>query len=345
MKRVVKATNKTRDSFLAQNKIWQYSENDQEIIFDNIENLKSALEEELSAKVEGVDATVDAESSTTGKQVWLDVTFWYNNRPCKSERWLVNLGWFLDWDTLWKKIHRSTYYKDTVKRLDVILPSLIVSDEFTNADLSYLFKKVFDLDCDVESEFNIEPKLAHFLFYLNNYMQSPKPNILLDEIIMGFFYIRDENFAETFAGYTAEEILNMMPLEYDPHEALATLKELVNDVADILPDEVSLRVGSSGRDSQGVAFELWRTSSNITDFSDKLIIGRPVDHRVRWKNIDTEFNSIVQKVKNSIDGLLSDMPVGDWEELAVKRPYSGVAEYLRDKYNVEFDETGRRVQR
>ena len=118
----------------------------------------------------------------------------------------------------------------------------------------------------------------------------------------------------------------------------------IADMLDILPEEISMRVATTGGNRHDVAFELWRTSSNITDFSDDLIVDRPVVHRVLWKDLDSESHSIISKVESSIDALLSDQPVGYWEELAAKEPNSHIARHLRDNFGIKFDKDGKRIQ-
>ena len=171
-------------------------------------------------------------------------------------------------------------------------------------------------------------------------MRSPVSNILLDTLVMGFTVERNADVV----GLTPEEILKNAVSEYDPYEVLSVLEGLINSIADILPEEISMRVATTGGNRHDVAFELWRTSSNITDFSDDLIVDRPVVHRVLWKDLDSESHSIISKVESSIDALLSDQPVGYWEELAAKEPNSHIARHLRDNFGIKFDKDGKRIQ-
>ena len=299
------------------------------------------MSSELSARVDGVDVTVSCESSTTGKQLWVYVKFWYNNKcfdsPCS---WLIKLNWFLDWNVLWKKVHKSRYYKDTVEQLDKSLSEAIIDAELSNANLSQLFKELFSVDCNVKSYYTVTPNYTFFIFDLTDYMRSPVSNILLDTLVMGFTVERNADVV----GLTPEEILKNAVSEYDPYEVLSVLEGLINSIADILPEEISMRVATTGGNRHDVAFELWRTSANVPDFSDDLIVDRPVVHRVLWKDLEASNYSILSKVKQGIDALLSDQPVGYWEKQAAKEPNSWIARLLLDEFGIKFDEDGKRIQ-
>lgn len=341
MKRVIKANDDTAQIFLRGNKIGEFDEEARQVIYDNIERFEQEMSSELSARVDGVDVTVKCESSTTGKQLWVHVKFWYNNKCFDSPgSWLIKLDWFLDWDVLWKKVHKSRYYKYTVEQLDKSLPEAIIDAELSNANLSQLFKELFSVDCNVKSYYTVYTEYTDITFRLTNYMRSPASNILLDMLVMGF---EVEDNAD-IVGSTPEEIIKHAVSEYDPYEVLSILEGLINSIADILPEEISMRVATTGGNSHDVAFELWRTSSNVTDFSDNLIVGRPVEHRVWWKDIEANSYSILSKVKQGIDALLSDQPVGYWEKQAAKEPNSWISRLLLDEFGIKFDEDGKRIQ-
>lgn len=341
MKRVIKANDDTAQIFLRGNKVRKFDEEDRQAIYDNIERFEQEMSSELSARVDGVDVTVSCESSTTGKQLWVHVKFWYNNKCFDSPgSWLIKLDWFLDWNVLWKKVHKSKYYKDTVEQLDKSLSEAIIDAELSNVNLSQLFKELFSVDCNVKSYYTVTPNYTFFIFDLTDYMRSPVSNILLDTLVMGFTVERNADVV----GLTPEEILKNAVSEYDPYEVLSILEGLINSIADILPEEISMRVATTGGNRHDVAFELWRTSANVPDFSDDLIVDRPVVHRVLWKDLDSEFHSIISKVESSIDALLSDQPVGFWEEKAAKEPNSAIAKYLLDNFGIKFDKDGKRIQ-
>lgn len=297
MKRVIRANDGIANVFLHGNKIREFDEEDRQMIYSNIKRFENEMSSELSSRVDGIDVTLSLASSNTGKQLWVRVKFWHNNKCFDAGYpWRIKLDWFLDWNVLWQKVHESTYYKDTVEKLDKSSAQVTIEDELSNVNLSQLFKEMFSVDCDVTPLYVVDTGYTYFRFYLTNYMLSPASNILLDTLTMGF----DVEDNEDIVGYTSEEILETAVSEYDPHDVLSTLQRLIISIADVLPAEISMRVATPGV-SQAVAFELWKTSSNVTDFSDKLGV-----FRVLWKDLDSNFYSIISKVKSGIDTLLSD---------------------------------------